>query len=66
MVFVWCFLQGTEEIVFRVSFGYNLAPLLFKEKERERGISKADNDRPFSIGRFYREIKHNLRRDLLL
>lgn len=49
VIFVWCFLQGTEEIVGRVSFGYYLAPSLFKERKGKEFKGK-DNDRPFRIG----------------
>ena len=49
VIFVRCFLQGTEEIVGRVSFGYYLAPSLFKEKKGKEFTGK-DNDRPFRIG----------------
>lgn len=66
VIFVWCFLQGTEEIVGRVSFGYYLAPSLFKERKGKEFKGK-DNDRPFRIGRVYRETtqSHQLRRDSL-
>lgn len=66
VIFVWCFLQGTEEIAGRVSFGYYLAPSLFKERKGKEFKGK-DNDRPFRIGRVYREItqSHQLRRDSL-
>lgn len=36
-----------------MSFGYNLAPLLFKERKKK---DFKGNDRPFRIGRVYREI----------
>lgn len=35
MVFLFGVLQGTEEIVFTVSFGCNFAPSLLKERNRE-------------------------------
>lgn len=46
----------------KVSFGYNLAPSLFREeRKKKRGrILKADNDRPFRIGRVLKGDKHNL------
>ena len=55
VIFVWCFLQGTEEIVGRVSFGYYLAPSLFKER-KGKDFKGKDNDIPFRIGRVHREI----------
>lgn len=55
------FLQGTEEIVCGVSFGYNLAPLLKEERKKD---FKAASDRPFRMVEFYREVTqpHQLRR----
>lgn len=38
-----------------MSFGYNLAPSLFKER-KGKDFKGKDNDRPFRIGRVYREI----------
>lgn len=52
------FLQGTEEIVCRVSFGYNLAPLL--NEERKEQDFKAANDGPFRMVEFYREVTLSL------
>ena len=37
------------------SFGYNLAPLLFKER-KGKDFKGKDSDRPFRIGRVHREI----------
>lgn len=47
MVFLFGVFHGTEEIVCRVSFEYNLAPLL-KEERKEEDF-KAANDRPFRV-----------------
>lgn len=62
MVFLFGVFHGTEEIVCRVSFEYNLVPLLKEEKKEED--FKVANDRAFRMAEFYREVKpsHQLRR----